>query len=154
MRAEHQWIRDLEAWLRQAVPQYPSVKFLGMCFGCQVLATALGGSVGKNPDGGFVLKVENICLREQLQRSAALRLAAADVASSGGESSSSDCSDSGGAAASPVPSVCLIQSHGDAVLRLPPGATLLAESSTAAVEIFGLPNVLAVQVGSGWSREG
>ena len=37
--AELEWIRELEAWLRAAVAQHPSVRFLGMCFGCQVLAT-------------------------------------------------------------------------------------------------------------------
>ena len=38
---ELEWIRELEAWLRAAVAQHPSVRFLGMCFGCQILATGV-----------------------------------------------------------------------------------------------------------------
>ena len=42
----------------------------------------------------------------------------------------------------------IIESHGDAVLALPPGSTCLASSPTAAYEAWALgPNVLAVQVG-------
>lgn len=37
--AERQWIRELEAWLRQVVEQHPTVRVLGMCFGAQVLTT-------------------------------------------------------------------------------------------------------------------
>ena len=38
------WIRDVEAWVRQAVTA--SVPLLGVCWGHQLVASALGGAVG------------------------------------------------------------------------------------------------------------
>ena len=46
---ELQWIRDLEAWIRRA--DELKVPLLGICFGHQVIATALGGAVTMNPKG-------------------------------------------------------------------------------------------------------
>jgi GMP synthase (glutamine-hydrolysing) len=40
---EEPWIADLEAWVREAVER--DVAFLGVCFGHQLLAHALGGTV-------------------------------------------------------------------------------------------------------------
>ncbi|WP_226011243.1 type 1 glutamine amidotransferase [Halomicrobium salinisoli] len=40
---EEPWIADLEAWVRDAVER--DVAFLGVCFGHQLLASALGGTV-------------------------------------------------------------------------------------------------------------
>jgi GMP synthase-like glutamine amidotransferase len=44
-----QWIRDLEAWIRRA--DEAKAPLLGICFGHQVIATALGGVVTINPKG-------------------------------------------------------------------------------------------------------
>lgn len=119
-----------------------------MCFGAQALAQALGGRVGRNPDGGFVLKVEEMQLMEPLRSSAALRLAQADVAAAGGDGSSNSSSNGSAAAGASPARVRLIQSHGDQVLELPPGAVVLAQSSTAPYEMWSAAggNVLAVQV--------
>ena len=46
---DFQWIRDLEAWIRKA--DALKVPILGICFGHQVLATALGGLVTPSPKG-------------------------------------------------------------------------------------------------------
>lgn len=35
---DRQWIQDLAAWLGRAVRQHPGVRYLGVCFGCQILA--------------------------------------------------------------------------------------------------------------------
>ncbi len=43
------WIEDTASWLKQAVDQ--SVPVLGICFGHQLLAYALGGVVADNPAG-------------------------------------------------------------------------------------------------------
>lgn len=43
------WIRDLAEWTRQAVAE--EVPLLGVCFGHQLLAHAMGGEVGENPNG-------------------------------------------------------------------------------------------------------
>lgn len=44
-----QWIRDLEAWIRNA--DELKVPLIGICFGHQVVASALGGKVTLNPKG-------------------------------------------------------------------------------------------------------
>ena len=43
------WIRDLADWTRRAVAA--EVPLLGVCFGHQMLAHAMGGTVGDNPNG-------------------------------------------------------------------------------------------------------
>ncbi len=43
------WMEQSASWIRQAVAQ--SVPLLGICFGHQLLAYALGGDVGYNPRG-------------------------------------------------------------------------------------------------------
>jgi GMP synthase-like glutamine amidotransferase len=35
---DREWIRELAEWLAAAVQAHPEVKFLGICFGCQILA--------------------------------------------------------------------------------------------------------------------
>ncbi|KAG1656382.1 hypothetical protein FOA52_011007 [Chlamydomonas sp. UWO 241] len=54
-----------EPWvvrLSQVLPTYSDfgVRIVGCCFGHQILAHALGGRVGRNPSGRFVLKVEDV----------------------------------------------------------------------------------------------
>ena len=50
MVTEHTgWMEKSASWIRQAVAQ--SVPLLGICFGHQLLAYALGGDVGYNPRG-------------------------------------------------------------------------------------------------------
>lgn len=46
---EEQWIRDVEVWIRKA--DALKVPILGICFGHQVLASALGGAVTQSPKG-------------------------------------------------------------------------------------------------------
>jgi GMP synthase (glutamine-hydrolysing) len=53
------WIQNLTAWLRLAVAQ--DVPLLGVCFGHQMLAHALGGEVGDNPRGPMFGAVSVAC---------------------------------------------------------------------------------------------
>ncbi len=46
---DEQWIRDLETFIRDSVRD--SVPIFGVCFGLQVMATALGGTVQKSRRG-------------------------------------------------------------------------------------------------------
>ncbi|WIA35658.1 hypothetical protein OEZ86_004070 [Tetradesmus obliquus] len=48
---QHEWIDQLMDLLRKLAGQ--GTRMYGCCFGCQILARALGGSVGPNPDGDF-----------------------------------------------------------------------------------------------------
>mmetsp|Transcript_7158 Transcript_7158/g.12340 ORF Transcript_7158/g.12340 Transcript_7158/m.12340 type:complete len:380 (+) Transcript_7158:20-1159(+) len=55
-------------WINKLVSVLPlyvetGVKIVAACFGHQILSRALGGQVGKNPDGRFVLGVELLTMR-------------------------------------------------------------------------------------------
>jgi GMP synthase-like glutamine amidotransferase len=101
------WLDGVCELIRGAVAA--EVPLLGVCLGAQVMAVALGGSVGRNPDGPEI---------------GAGLVAKRAVASSDplfGEL--------------PItPDV--VQWHVDAVTRLPPGAQLLASSPACSVQAF------------------
>lgn len=102
-------VRNLFAFLRQQA-EPGGAPVIGLCFGSQAIAAALGGEVGRNPSGQFKLGVD------RLQWSAAGRALLA--ASDHGE-----------------PTV-LVQSHGECVTSLPRQAITLASSATVPHEIF------------------
>lgn len=91
-------VRDAEAERR----------VVGVCFGAQVLAHALGGRVARVPSGDFVLGPETI----QLEAGAALL------------------------GLPPEGSIRLLEAHGDCVVELPPDGHRLASSPTAPNEVF------------------
>ena len=86
-----------------------NIPVLGVCFGHQLLARALGGTVGRNPSGWEVGNVR-ISLTEA-------GLACPILTDLGAE-----------------PTV--LQSHQDAVLALPPGGVLLAGNSHTPIQAF------------------
>jgi GMP synthase-like glutamine amidotransferase len=140
----------------------------------QLLAEALGGRVGPNPSGRFVLGVETVtptpdglgrlpalaaavgaALERQVSDDAAagagkaVAAAAAPqqqpLAEGGGSGLAAEAS-ARLAAAACRPCFRVMESHGDQVLELPPGAVRLASSGTAANELWALgDNVLAFQ---------
>jgi GMP synthase (glutamine-hydrolysing) len=91
------WMLLVESWLRELVAARTPV--LGVCFGHQILAQALGGEVQRNPRGREMGTVE-------------LEVMAKDVLF-GGE----------------VGATTVNMSHCDSVVRLPPGAELLARTT-------------------------
>jgi GMP synthase (glutamine-hydrolysing) len=99
------------------------IKIYGGCFGCQVIAHALGGIVDYNPDKRFVLKLENISF---------LQTSYQEEGEKQDQKQMSQCDDllqlSGR-------ELKVIVSHGDCVLSLPRGAALLASSATCAHEV-------------------
>ncbi len=103
------WLPAVRALLRDAVAQ--EVPVLAVCLGAQLLAVATGGTVGRNPDGP-----------EYGAGLIAKRAASA-----------------GDPLFGPLPiTPDVIQWHQDAVLRLPPGAQLLATSVLCEVQAFRL----------------
>lgn len=103
------WMERSAAWLREAVAA--GVPVLGICFGHQLLADALGGEVGDNPRGVEV-GTAMIRLTERAQ---------ADPLFSG------------------LPQAFAAQvSHRQSVLRLPPGARLLAASDMDPHQAFAI----------------
>ena len=124
----HAWIRNLRAFLRHVVEEHPRVRILATCFGHQLLAQALGGAAGPNPGGAFVLRRESLECEDAMLRRDDFRAAAAMFPPAS-------------AASEGLRRIRVIESHGDCVTSLPPGATLLASSSTAAVEAFAIGDV-------------
>ncbi len=118
MVTDHEpWSEYTAAWLREAVEQHTPV--LGICYGHQLLAYALGGEVGNNPRGNETGTV-NVHLNEA---GSADRLL--------------------GGLANPL----RVQvSHRQTVLRLPPGAKHLARSDRDEHQAFSVgDNVWGVQ---------
>nr|ACO92657.1 amino group transfer protein [Burkholderia sp. JS667] len=102
-------VRNLLALLRAAA-QRGGVPVVGLCFGSQAIAAALGGEVQRNPSGEFKLGVDRLDWSAQ-----ALALFGPQIASG--------------------PTV-LVQSHGECVARLPAGGAALASSQTISHEVF------------------
>jgi GMP synthase (glutamine-hydrolysing) len=111
------WIERLKSLVRAAVEkQLPT---LGVCFGSQLIAEALGGKVELNPAGWEIGDLEVELTPEGAQ----------DPLFEG--------------MSNPFRT---IESHQDAVLELPPGAVLLATNSHCRVQAFGIGQSLrAVQ---------
>jgi GMP synthase-like glutamine amidotransferase len=114
-----EWLPLLFECLRTC-ERLPHVNVLGICFGCQATAVALGGDVGRNPCGSFVFCGEKICLHTQVLQEAVpeqtLKAAGGAIGSRG--------------------TITLLESHGEQVTRLPPGAYLLGSSPSTPHEIF------------------
>jgi GMP synthase-like glutamine amidotransferase len=92
---------------------YP--RLYGGCFGCQIIAHALGGEVGPNLTGRFILKAETIVLQQSFHNLAIKYLLNQPFSK---------------------PCLKILVSHGDSVLTLPVGAQLLASSDSCPNEIY------------------
>lgn len=102
------FVARLLAWLRRTA-ETSSSPVLGICFGAQALAAALGGQVGRNPDGCFRLGVEALDWSLAADRLRWPELGKEAV---------------------------LVASHGECVSTLPANTTVLASSKTIAHEVF------------------
>ena len=110
------WSEEAAAWLREA--HAANVPLLGICFGHQLLAHALGGEVGYHPGGPEVGTV-------QVQRQPAA---------------------AGDALFDAMPAQFAAQAlHWQSVLRLPPGATVLAANAFEPHHAFRLGRSWGVQ---------
>lgn len=103
------WFEPLCQLIRSSAER-GSPQVYGSCYGCQIIAHALGGAVDKNPSDRYVFKSENIV----------------------------PCDDA--KALSPLISSLTpfnaLECHLDCVIALPPGATLLANSTSTANELY------------------
>jgi GMP synthase (glutamine-hydrolysing) len=109
------WMERASRWLVDAARHVP---VLGVCFGHQLLAWALGGRVERNPRG------PEVGTREVTLTDAGRK----DPLFSG------------------LPNPLLVQeNHEDHVPSAPPGATVLAQNEHAPVQAFAHGNIRAVQ---------
>lgn len=103
----HDWSERCATWLRDAA--HAGVPVFGICYGHQLLAHALGGAVGDNPNGREMGTVEIIVHADAVD----------DPLFAG------------------LPARILAQAtHLQSVLRVPDGATVLAASAHDAVHAF------------------
>lgn len=110
------WIDPTEHFLRDVVSR--QVPVVGVCFGHQLLAQALGGRVEK-ADAGWGIGVHEYRLADELPDSVDL---------------------------APGTRLKLIASHQDQVVELPAGAEVVASSDHCPVAAFTIgPRVLAIQ---------
>lgn len=110
---DEEWIRNLEDFIRRiAALETNRPKIVGLCFGHQLIAKALGGKVGVNPDHEFVLQTEELMPTIE----AAENKSTANLFKNG-----------------PLRAA---QLHGECVTELPKGAILLATSSSCKYEII------------------
>jgi GMP synthase (glutamine-hydrolysing) len=103
----HAWMKRAEKWVREAVAS--GIPFLGICFGHQLLASALGGTVADNPNG---IEVGSVDIHLQPHSSSDKLFA--DMPKI-------------------IPSHV---SHRQSVLKIPPGAVHLASSAMDANHAF------------------
>jgi GMP synthase (glutamine-hydrolysing) len=120
------WFDGLCGFISQAAEK-GSPRIYGGCFGCQIIAFALGGAVDYNPGQQFALKAETITLN---QPNFEQNLPHSDPDQD------------------KLSSLNIIVSHGECVTTLPPSAELLATSASCVHEMFvagPLKNILCCQ---------
>jgi GMP synthase-like glutamine amidotransferase len=109
--------------LRNLVRKHPQIKIIGVCFGCQSLASALGGKVEKMNIGGkpMLLMREKLTFLNGFQEKMGAKITSPQ-------------------APTYAESLNIIECHGDNVTVLPEGATLYGTSDRCPVEIWGMGN--------------
>lgn len=115
--------------LRNLIKDHPDIKIVGVCFGCQSLATALGGKVKKMSLGAtpMLMNREKLQLSQDFTDKMSHKLIAPQ-------------------APKIVEAVHIVECHGDAVSVLPEGATLYATSEKTPIEIWGYgEQIIALQ---------
>lgn len=108
------WIKKLEEFVKQVAELNSNgkqIKLVGICFGHQIMARALGGRVGLNPNKEFVLLTELIKITDEGKNAGAIQ----------------GLFDDGPLRA--------VESHSECITELPKGATTLASSESCQHEI-------------------
>jgi len=115
--------------LRNLVHHYPQIKIVGICFGCQSLAQALGGKVGKMQLGpkSMLMNREKIRFVNEFKEKFVKDIKLSEVTPD-------------------LDGMTMVECHGDNVEVLPEGATLYGTSEATPIEVWGFnDNVLAFQ---------
>jgi GMP synthase-like glutamine amidotransferase len=110
------WIPKLEKFIRH-IYKNTKIRYLGLCYGAQILAQALGGTVERNHRIGFKAATEEITLMKEFWDQPFVKTHRTLCVKK-------------------PKSLVVIKSHGDHITKLPEDATLLGSSETTKVEIF------------------
>lgn len=141
-----EWFEPLCEFVRR-VAELGKQRIYGGCFGCQLIAFALGGVVDYNPKLNFVLKAETVKINEKTFWQS-LPTAATSIHCACSTEASLRCEKVDEKIVAEKKSFNLLVSHGDCVIQLPPNAELLASSESCQHEIYiaGVSrNILACQ---------
>jgi GMP synthase-like glutamine amidotransferase len=123
--AQDPWIQSLRQLVVKCATEYKEKKIVGICFGHQLIANALGGISGRS-NCGWEVGVKHIQLSDRFKQ---IFQEYQDVL----ENMQSN-------------SFKILEVHQDQVLELPDGAELLASSPNTRVEMFSWgKNILCVQ---------
>jgi GMP synthase-like glutamine amidotransferase len=60
---DHEYLRKAEHFIKEVHSKYPEIKFLGICFGAQIIAEVYGGKVQSREDG-FYAGLERLKLKK------------------------------------------------------------------------------------------
>ena len=110
------WLPQLFDCLRHCAT-IKHLNLVGICFGCQALAVALGGDVGPNPDGSFEFGRCEVTLADRSERTVAIPSCACAI----------------------IDGRCqlhLLEAHGEQVTKLPPGGKTLGWSKITPHELY------------------
>lgn len=116
---DKEWMRQTEQLIRSLAKRSPPPRLVGLCFGHQLAAKALGGAVGPNPSGKFVLQTEKVKATKE-------------------NAIVSKLFDNG--------PLDLLESHNECVTELPPEAQSIASSSSCDHEmVLFTDNIFGIQ---------
>eukprot|EP00698_Gefionella_okellyi_P023460 TRINITY_DN8027_c0_g1_i1.p1 TRINITY_DN8027_c0_g1~~TRINITY_DN8027_c0_g1_i1.p1 ORF type:complete len:251 (+),score=42.08 TRINITY_DN8027_c0_g1_i1:116-868(+) len=128
-----EWILQLISWLQKHYSidvMGSSPKIVGICFGHQILAHALGGQASQSPHREFDIGAVTVHVNDDFVKLIATA-AETDTLVNGFLQTRQ---------------YTVLESHGDCVTKLPPTATLLAFSDRTTVQAFVIQNrVLGIQ---------
>lgn len=110
------WIKQLKDWIITA--RYSNIPVLGICFGHQIIAEALGGIVKPNPKG-LNIGIGNILLTEEGKKD--------DLFKQTGKSFET------------------YKYHNYSIKQLPTGALLLAQNESNGIEAFRIDKIYGIQ---------